>query len=79
MPCLYICLSMCGVIPIGVTSGAVLFVPLSVCGVIAISVTPGAMSVHLFVNVWSHSDCCWCDTRCHVCLYVCLSVWNHSV
>ena len=106
VPCLFVHLSVCGDIAIGVTPGAMsvsvwshcywcdtrchvslyicqcveslllvwhqvpcLFVHLSVCGVIAVRVTPGAMSVHLFVSVWSH--CCWCDTRCHVCLFIC--------
>ena len=74
VPCLYVCFSVCRIIPIGVTPGA-MSVHLLVCGVIAIGVTPGAMSVRLLV----------CGViaigvtpgAMSVCMFVCLSVWSH--
>ena len=47
-PCLFVHLSVCGVIATGVTPGA-MSVRLLVCGVIAIGVTSNAMSVCMFV------------------------------
>ena len=50
-PCLFVHLSVCGVIATGVTPGAmsVRLLVCGVCGVIAIGVTSNAMSVCMFV------------------------------
>ena len=70
-PCLFVHLSVRGVIATGVTPG-----PMSLCTFVGVWShcywCDTRCHVCTFVSVWSH--CYWCDIKCHVCLYVCLSV-----